>query len=158
VSRSWLRLLAPLACGIALAEPLLATTEAVAGPREEARVVLRMINGTRRARHVRALRPSRRASRVAQRHSRKMARRGDVFHPRNLPRAIDDLHWSRWGDNVACGRSLKHVHRKLMDSRDSRRNLLYRRFDHVGIGVAESRARPRVCRGATFWVTQIFYG
>ena len=118
----------------------------------------RMLNAERRARDVRTLRRGTKASRVALRNSRRMARQRDVFHPRNMPGAIKNLRWSTWGDNVVCARSLEQAHRKVMSSRRSRRNVLNRRFRFVGIGVARSTPRPRACRSATYWITQIFYG
>lgn len=66
------------------------------------------------------------------------------------PDYIDDAPggWTRIGENVGCGGSVKSVHKALMKSKGHRANILGD-FNQVGIGV-EVDSRGSV------WITQIF--
>lgn len=93
-----------------------------------------------------------RVSRYAKRHSREMAQRGYLFHSTSarLIGALSRYEWSVGGENVGVGGSLDDIESAFMASKDHRRNILRRRFDHVAIGV--------VSDAGTYWVTVIFYG
>jgi cysteine-rich secretory family protein len=148
--------IAALALALTLLAGLLAwTTSASAGRRGD---VLDLINDERADRNLRRLRMLDRVSRLAQSHSRRMARRGEVFPSPNLPDAIRRYRWSDWGENAGCGISLRRIHRGFMEDRSSRRNVLNPTFRRIGIGVARSEERPRICDHATFWVTEILFG
>jgi uncharacterized protein YkwD len=113
--------------------------------------LLSLINQARRRRGLRPVRLANRASQAAEQHSEMMARRGRVFSTRaGYP-------YRQWGENVSCGRSIEQVHEKVMGHRRSRANVLDAGFRRVGIGVARSDPRRRVCRGATVWVTEVFF-
>jgi uncharacterized protein YkwD len=113
--------------------------------------LLSLINQTRRRHGLRPAKLAERASRAADQHSEKMARRGRVFSTRS------GYPYAQWGENTSCGRSIEQVHEKVMAHANSRANVLSESFRRVGIGVARSDPRRRVCRRATVWVTEVFF-
>jgi uncharacterized protein YkwD len=130
---------------------------ALADPETELR---RLINVDRSERDLRPLKAARRASRLAESHSREMARAGEVFGSRNLPQKLRKrgYRFRSWSENVGCDESVRSVHRRLMRQRSSRRAILFPRFRRVGLGVARSEPKRRICNSATVWVTEIFFG
>jgi uncharacterized protein YkwD len=131
---------------VGLASPQAAS--AAVKPRER---LLTLINEVRERRGVRPVRLATRASRLAGRHSERMARAGEVS-PSGINYPYDE-----WGENVSCGRSIRQAHEKLMEVAEARRNIIRARFRRVGLGIATSRPKRRVCHGATFWVTEVFF-
>jgi uncharacterized protein YkwD len=106
--------------------------------------LLKMINRTRHNRGVRTLRMSGHLSRLAGRHSGRMARNRSLFHSSGLARL-----GSAWGENVGVTyHGVRSIHRAFMRSSDHRSNILSRRFRRVGIGIRKARGR--------IWVTEIF--
>ena len=136
--------LSGLVVGLASAQPAGATVK----PRER---LLTLVNEVRERRGVRPVRLATRASRLAGRHSERMARAGEVS-PSGINYPYDE-----WGENVSCGRSIRQAHEKLMEAAEARRNIIRARFRRVGLGIATSRPKRRVCHGATFWVTEVFF-
>ena len=136
--------LSGLFVGYASPQPAGATVK----PRER---LLTLINDVRERRGVRPVRLATRASRLAGRNSERMARAGEVS-----PSGIN-YRYDEWGENVSCGRSIRQAHEKLMEAADARRNIVRARFHRVGLGIATSRSKRRVCHGATFWVTEVFF-
>ncbi|MEX0753889.1 MAG: CAP domain-containing protein [Actinomycetota bacterium] len=120
----------------------------------------RLINMDRKQRDLRPLKGARKADRLAEQHSRRMARSGQISPSRNLPRKLENrgYRFRSWAQNVGCHRSVRRFHRATMRRRSSRKNVLGPRFRRVGIGVARTPADPDVCNGATVWVTEIFFG
>ena len=143
------------ACTAAVLAPLAAMPAATATPRAE---LLTLINEERTSRDLRRVGELPRVSRIARSHSEQMVRRREVFPSSNLPGAISGYDWREWGENTTCGPTIRWIHRHLMRNRSSRRNLLNPVFRSVGLGVARSRSHPNVCRGGTYWVTEIFFG
>ena len=137
-------LLVGVVVGYASPEPAGAAVK----PRER---LLTLINEVREHRGVRPVRLATRASRLAGRHSERMARAGEVS-----PSGIN-YRYDEWGENVSCGRSIRQAHEKLMEAADARRNIIRARFRRVGLGIATSHPKRRVCHGATFWVTEVFF-
>jgi uncharacterized protein YkwD len=113
--------------------------------------LLTLINEVRERRDVRPVRLAARASRLAGRHSERMARAGKVS-----PSGID-YRYDEWGENVSCGRSVRQAHAKLMEVAAARRNIVRARFRRVGLGIATTRPKRRVCHRARFWVTEVFF-
>jgi uncharacterized protein YkwD len=113
--------------------------------------LLALINEVRERRGVSTVRLAARASRLAARHSERMARDGEVS-----PSGID-YRYDEWGENVSCGRSIRQAHAKLMEAAEARRNVIRPRFRRVGLGIATSRPRRRVCHRADVWVTEVFF-
>lgn len=91
-----------------------------------------------------------RLSRYATKHSRAMAHKGYLFHSANLAAKLKGLEWSMGGENVGVASSLTDVQAAFMVSKDHRKNILQKVFDHAAIGVVES--------DGVIWVTVIFYG
>jgi uncharacterized protein YkwD len=86
----------------------------------------------------------------AERHSQEMARKGYIYHSSCLSCNFRSYNWSVGGENVGVGASVKSLHRAFMDSAPHRRNVLYRPYRYVGIGVVQS--------GGRMWVTVLFMG
>jgi uncharacterized protein YkwD len=91
-------------------------------------------------------------SELAQRHSRRMARRGELFHTANpAGYYLDGVSWSTWGENVGyTSGTVSRMQRLFMQSPGHRANVLNRDFRHVAIGT--------VRRDGVLWVTVFFYG
>jgi uncharacterized protein YkwD len=124
------------------------TARASVKPRQR---LLTLINEVREQRGVRPVRLAARASRLAGRHSEQMARAGEVS-----PSGID-YRYDEWGENVSCGKSIRQAHVKLMEAAEARRNIIRARFRRVGLGIATTRPKRRICHGAQFWVTEVFF-
>jgi uncharacterized protein YkwD len=94
------------------------------------------------------LRATQPLSRYAERHARRMARAGRVFHSDlSFPKPPG---WRCAGENVGTGRSIRAVHRGFMRSRSHRDNILSRRFERIGLGVVRARG--------AIWEVQVFVG
>ncbi len=107
----------------------------------------RMTNGTRARRDVGPLSLDPELSKVARVHAREMSRRGLHHTPSaTLQRRV--TRWTRLGENVGVGSSVRAVQQAFMRSSDHRDNVLTRGFGHFGVGV--HRADGRV------WVTVTF--
>jgi len=141
----WIGLL--LAASIALtavpAEPASAWTS----PERE---LQRRHNYARVIRDVKYLKFSASLSLKAERHSQEMSRKGYIYHSSCLRCQFSGYSWSVGGENVGVGSTMKSLHRAFMDSSPHRRNVLYRSYRYVGIGVVESGGRK--------WVTVLFMG
>jgi uncharacterized protein YkwD len=87
---------------------------------------------------------------MADRHSRDMARAGRIFHTSNLTTQLRVVSWSVAGENVGAGVRLRTLYEAFMDSAPHRANILERSFRRVGIGVHRD---DRV-----IWITLIFVG
>jgi len=126
-----------------------------------------LINEERKRHGVRALKLSRKLSRVARRHSQEMRDRGYLGHispiaERSTPRkryrkAFDDEPYLI-GENVArragaewclSAERMEKTHRGLMDSRHHRENMIRPEFEQVGIGIA-------INESGHYWVTELF--
>lgn len=113
-------------------------------------LALKLVN---EARTVHGLKPVKRAgllTLLARRHSKKMARQGDLFH-NDLGAQLLDAHtrWSYWGQNVgvAPAGEVKGLHYAFMRSTDHRANILGR-FRLAGIGIHQ--------REGLMWMTANF--
>lgn len=111
--------------------------------------MLAMINETRSARGLGTLSLSDRLSRMALRHSRRMALERRLFHHSCLSCRFPSGSWQLLGENVGTARSLRRVHRMMMKSSGHRSIILNGTFDRVGVGVFK--------KGRGYWVTEIFY-
>jgi uncharacterized protein YkwD len=107
------------------------------------------INSARQNHEIRALKLNPWLSRKALRHSRRMARRGTVYHTRCLSCLFRDRRYSRVGENVGLADTVPRVHRLMMGSSGHRANILRRGYHSIGVGVKKTR------RGV--WVTEIFW-
>lgn len=108
-----------------------------------------LINKERDKRDLRRLKFSYQLTRVARRHSKKMADGGILHHRSNLASGVTG-NWRVLGENVGVGASVKTLHGAFMHSPGHKANVLYRKYSSVGVGV--------VRRSGTIWVTVIFKG
>jgi uncharacterized protein YkwD len=79
-----------------------------------------------------------------------MADAGYLFHSEDLAAELEGLDWSMGGENVGVGSSLTDLQDAFMHSKDHRKNILNKVFDHAAVGVVKS--------DGSLWVTVIFYG
>ena len=141
-SRPRSRVLAALVLAVLFALP-----SSVGATTTAEKAVHAMINDTRAAEGRRALRLSERLSRIAHRHSKKMAVSGTLFHSCLSCSISGD--WRKLGENVGYGPDRITVQNEFLASPPHRENILYPKYRRVGVGV--------VRRGGLVWVTQIFY-
>jgi uncharacterized protein YkwD len=128
-----------------------ATDHARAGENAKRRgEMLELTNDARSRRERDELKLDRELSRYAIKHSRAMARDGNLFHSSNLADKLKGREWSMGGENVGVGSSLTDLQAAFMGSKAHRKNILHRGYDHTAIGVVQS--------DGNFWVTVIFYG
>ena len=145
--RRWSR--TALVLGVTVALLVTPGLRTAAGTTSKEQRVLAMINASRSARGLGTLSLSERLSRMARRHSRRMARERRLFHHSCLSCRFPSGSWKLLGENVGTARSLRRVHRMMLKSAGHREILLNGAFDRVGVGV--------VRRGGSHWVTEIFY-
>lgn len=92
-----------------------------------------------------------RTQRRARGHSKDMASRGTIWHDPNLGNEVPPRS-TAYGENVAMTRARDAASRSMtmfMESSGHRRNVLYHRWSHMGIGIAK--------RGGYTYVTQRFF-
>ena len=111
--------------------------------------VLDLVNSSRAARGIGALSLSERLSRMARRHSRRMASERRLFHHSCLACRFPSGSWNLLGENVGTAPTLRRIHRLMLKSASHRSILLNGGFDSVGIGVVK--------KGGRYWVTEIFF-
>jgi uncharacterized protein YkwD len=116
----------------------------------------RLLNAERRERDLRILRLSAELSRVAKRHSRRMAADDRLFHNENLSDEVE-MQWDVLGENVGVAtesaklrRTLVRLHDAFMESKPHRRNILRRSYRKVGIGIVRDDGK--------LWITLVFLG
>jgi uncharacterized protein YkwD len=85
-------------------------------------------------------------SKVARRHTRSMAKSGNVVHTSNLGSKVTG--WKSLGENVGYGSNVKQLHKMFMDSDGHRANILGSSFRYVGVATVKKN-------GYT-WTTVVF--
>jgi uncharacterized protein YkwD len=137
---------------IALVAALVVTPSASAATKVETwrAKLFGFVNGYRVDHGLRPLRENEALSRKAQWHSIRMARRGTLFHTKDLERKLSTWDPRIWGENVGAGDSIWHVYLKWVNSYAHRANLLRKGYTHAGVGVVRARG--------LYWITMIFYG
>lgn len=139
-----------------LAVTLLVAVAVAAGPAPDAvgEITARderftaLINDARAAIGLASLPLSRWLSRIARRHSERMAERGELFHT-NLIRVLSGRSYDAVAENVGAGSGLDAVATEMLASSAHLDNILNTRWRRTGVGVVRSAGRV--------WVTQIFY-
>jgi uncharacterized protein YkwD len=111
----------------------------------EARFVS-LINAERANAGLPALKVAGDLTKVARRHSVRMAESGKLHHNANLGSEVSG--WDKVGENVGRGPNVDRVHAAFMASDGHRRNILDPDWTEVGVGV-------EVVDGG-LWVTEIF--
>src|SRR5207247_1749799 len=89
-------------------------------------------------------------SKLAWKHSLRMARNRRLFHTRWRSIRTRAWHPRIYGENVGVGPSIWRVFKGWTKSAPHRANLLDRRFTHAGVGVVRTHG--------AFWITMIFFG
>ncbi|HYH27465.1 MAG TPA: CAP domain-containing protein [Actinomycetota bacterium] len=133
-----------LAAAIALLGPA-ADQAAEAGTAGDVRS---LINAERVESGKRALRRSGKLSRIARRHSIRMARQNYLHHNGRLGYQARKMSWTVLGENVGVGTSVSSLHRAFMNSAPHRANVMKGRYRRVGVGTVQS--------GGRLWVTVVF--
>jgi len=118
----------------------------------------RTLVNTERQEHKRnSLRLHAKLSKIARKHSRRMANHGELYHNPNLAQQVQGMPWRVIAENVGVGpdlgdadASVQMVHDAFMDSAPHRKNILLRKVRKVGVGVVAS--------GGNVWVTIVFMG
>jgi uncharacterized protein YkwD len=143
---------------IALAGLLVGTVPGAAdagtygGRYRERWLMLKATNQSRTSHVVRRVRLHDHLSRLAQKHSLKMARSKDLFHTKDPSSYyLHGKKWSWWGENVGVtSGGVGGLEKAFMESAPHRANILNRTFRHVAIGA--------VRRDGILWVTVFFWG
>lgn len=105
-----------------------------------------MMNEVRSNHSIRRLKVTQRLSKMARKHSSRMAERGELYHS-NLRRMLRGFDYRVVGENVGYAASLDQLLDAFLDSPPHAENLLGR-WRRTGVGV--------VWRGGKVWVTQLF--
>lgn len=119
--------------------------------------LLALINHVREDHGLRALRLNVRLSEDAQRHTRRMIRRGEVYDPPNLEQLLEPYRWDTAGAATGCDRSLRAIVRGWLGSSVHRGILLHPGLRRAGIGVIRVDGRS-ACGRDRVWATAILYG
>lgn len=102
---------------------------------ELAQRMLRLVNRSRETRGLPELRMHIRLSKEALRHSRGMARTGNISHTSNLADLVYGVGGSVFGEDLGKGRGLQGIRDAWLRREDTRRIMLDPRFRRVGLGV-----------------------
>lgn len=116
------------------------------------RQLLREVNVFRAEHGISALQQDVPLNGCAERHSRKMARQGRLFHSptAQLRRCLSGRDWSLAGENVGTGKSVRSIQRAFRASPEHRRVELNPAFRWAGVGV--------VRHDGVLWVTLVAWG
>jgi uncharacterized protein YkwD len=128
-----------------IGDPLGRDRTATAATAADADRLVSLINAERSRRGLRALRVLPRLSKLASAHAARMAAERRLSATPGLAAAI--LPSSRWDEQVRCAGNAEQAHRDLMSAAPSRRNILSRSYNALGVGAA-----PAGC----LWVTELF--
>jgi uncharacterized protein YkwD len=139
------RHVAALLTAVMVTAPLFAPP-AEAVTRDEATFAA-MTNDVRSGRDMRRLKVTERLSRLARKHSKQMATRGELYHS-NLRRLFRGFDYRMVGENVGYGGSLDQLLEAFMASPPHAQNIMGK-WRKTGVGI--------VRRGDRIWITQLFY-
>lgn len=105
-------------------------------------------NQARRARGLAPLKADVQLGKVAKVHTNEMVTRNSLYHTSHTQLANRVTRWSTLGENVGVGGTVTSLFSAFMNSPGHKANILYSKFNHVGVGT-------RVA-GGRMWVTVIF--
>ena len=125
------RVVAAAALTLSLVGALAAPAHAAAGDES---LLLGLTNATRAAAGIPALTLDPALSSVARQWASSMAAAGAISHNAGLKGQIGS-NWSKVGENVGFGGSVKAIYDALLDSPSHLRNILDPEFERVGLGV-----------------------
>lgn len=120
--------------------------------------MLRLLNDTRARHDLDPVGLDVELSGDAKRHTRKMVRRNELFHPSDLQEMLRGVDYGHFGAAaVGCASTLRGLHRALLRSTVHREILLHPGAEMVGFGVVKTGSENR-CGEGSFWATYVFYG
>lgn len=102
------------------------------------RQMMSFIDAARERRGIDDLRRSRAIGYKARLHARRMMRDGTIFHS-SLGSMLSALSWRLAGENVGMGPDLKGLHKAFMQSPGHKHNVLDKRFNRFGVGIAKDQ-------------------
>ncbi|HEU4481133.1 MAG TPA: CAP domain-containing protein [Actinomycetota bacterium] len=149
-------MLGSLVLAVGMLIPLLQVPAATAAPTRDSTCysysggelkMARRVNRSRDHHSLRKYRLDPELSRAATVHSKVMQRRKTLFHTNDLGSKITN--WTLLGEAVVAGRSIKRMHRRLMESAVHRALILHSGFEFFGVGIYRKGSGKR-------WVTIIF--
>jgi uncharacterized protein YkwD len=105
-------------------------------------------NKVRRSRGLVPLRADIQLGKVAKVHTKEMTSRNQLYHTSHTALASRVTRWSTLGENVGVGGTVDSLFSAFMASPGHKANILYSKFNHVGVGTGTS--------GGRLWVTVIF--
>lgn len=108
------------------------------------------MNQARSSRDLGTLTLDKQLSRVARKHSQKMAVENDVFHTNRTRLGQKVTRWYTLSENVGRGGTVASTHEAFMASEGHRANILYPSFKHVGVGT--------VNKNGIIYVSVVFEG
>lgn len=106
------------------------------------------INKARSARGLGSVKLDAELSRVARLHTNEMVRANRLHHTTATTLARRVTNWVTLGENVGVGQKVTTLHSAFMNSPTHRDNVLFRTYNHVGVGTKQV--------GDRLWVTVIF--
>ncbi|MQB01514.1 MAG: hypothetical protein GEU78_14685 [Actinobacteria bacterium] len=112
------------------------------------RSFVRKHNTARRARGLGPLKMDIHLGKVARYHTREMTRRNSLYHTSSRQLSYRVTRWSTLGENVGVGGTVGSLFKAFMNSPAHRANILYSKFNHIGVGTLRKYGR--------LWVTVIF--
>jgi hypothetical protein len=112
------------------------------------KVLARLTNRARLTRGIVTMKLDPELSWVARYHTKKMVKRGELFHQTSQQLQDRITNWNALAENVGRGRTVRTVHRRFMRSESHRENILNPVYTHVGVGVVK--------KGDEKWVTVLF--
>jgi hypothetical protein len=124
---------------------LLAAVPAQAGSSDESEF-LQLLNQRRASRGLRALAMKSDLVSIARRQSARMESRGDIYHNPRLAREVSGE--KEVGENVGVGPDVPGLDQAFWESAGHRSNIVYSKYNQVGIGVVRTRF--------DVWVTVVF--
>jgi len=105
-------------------------------------------NAARDARGLSPLRMDVHLGKVARVHTREMTRKATLHHTSTTRLSRRVTRWSTLGENVGVGGTVSSLFSAFMNSPSHRDNVLYSKFNHIGVGTKTADGR--------LWVTVIF--
>ena len=106
------------------------------------------MNQARRNHGLERMRLDKQLSKVARRHSKRMARHSALFHSSMTKLGQIVTRWRLLAENVGRGDGIAAIHRAFMKSSAHKANILRGALRHVGVGV--------VRRSGTIYVSVVF--
>lgn len=141
------RVLAAALVSLVLASPSSAGGD---GPRPAERRLRALVNEVRVEAEADRLTVRRALTRIARKHSRRMADEDRIFHNDDLEEDVGEG-WTILAENVGYASDAESMFEWFMDSPPHRRNILEEDVERIGVGVAHDE-------DGVLWVTIVFVG